>query len=218
VSSFDWDVIARSWPFLAEGMALSAVLVAVATAGGLVLGFGLALMRLSSRPLLAAPAAGYVTLIRSVPLVLVLFWFYFLVPLAIGRPIGSLVSALIAFVLFEAAFYCEIIRAGIGSVRAGQTEAALATGMRRGQTLRLIVMPQALRAMTPLLLNQIIIVFQDTSLVYVVALRDFMTAASVVAARDGRPTEMYTLVAVVYLAICFSLSQAVDRYRKERLR
>ena len=218
MSNFDWGVIARSWPFLAEGMALSALLVAVATAGGLVLGFALALMRLSSRPLIAAPAAGYVTLMRSVPLVLVLFWFYFLVPLAIGRPIGSLVSALIAFVLFEAAFYCEIIRAGIGSVRAGQTEAALATGMRRGQALRLIVLPQALRAMTPLLLNQIIIVFQDTSLVYVVALRDFMTAASVVAARDGRPTEMYTLVAVVYLAICFSLSQAVDRYRKARVR
>ncbi len=218
MSSFDWSVIARSWPFLAEGMALSALLVAVATAGGLVLGFGLALMRLSSRPLIAAPAVGYVTLMRSVPLVLVLFWFYFLVPLAIGRPIGSLVSALIAFVLFEAAFYCEIIRAGIGSVRAGQTAAALAAGMRRGQALRLIVLPQALRAMTPLLLNQIIIVFQDTSLVYVVALRDFMTAASVVAARDGRPTEMYTLVAVVYLAICFSLSQVVDRYRRGRLR
>jgi glutamate/aspartate transport system permease protein len=217
VSNFDWGVIARSWPFLAEGMALSALLVAVATAGGLVLGFGLALMRLSERSLIAAPAAGYVTLMRSVPLVLVLFWFYFLVPLAIGRPIGSLVSALVAFVLFEAAFYCEIIRAGIGSVRAGQAEAALATGMRRGQALRLIVLPQAFRAMTPLLLNQIIIVFQDTSLVYVVALRDFMTAASVVAARDGRPTEMYTLVAVIYLAICFSLSQAVDRYRSSRL-
>jgi glutamate/aspartate transport system permease protein len=217
VSNFDWNVIARSWPFLAEGMALSALLVAVATAGGLVIGFALALMRLSSRPLIAAPAAGYVTLMRSVPLVLVLFWFYFLVPLAIGRPIGALVSALIAFVLFEAAFYCEIIRAGIGSVRAGQTEAALASGMRRGQALRLIVMPQALRAMTPLLLNQIIIVFQDTSLVYVVALRDFMTAASVVAARDGRPTEMYTLVAVAYLAICFSLSKAVDFYRRGRV-
>jgi glutamate/aspartate transport system permease protein len=217
VIDFDWGVIARSWPFLAEGMALSALLVAVATAGGLVLGFGLALMRLSDRPLIAAPAAGYVTLMRSVPLVLVLFWFYFLVPLAIGRPIGSLVSALIAFVLFEAAFYCEIIRAGIGSVRAGQTQAALATGMRRGQALRLIVLPQAFRAMTPLLLNQIIIVFQDTSLVYVVALRDFMTAASVVAARDGRPTEMYTLVAVVYLAICFSLSKTVDHYRRGRV-
>jgi glutamate/aspartate transport system permease protein len=218
MSSFDWGVIARSWQFLAEGMALSTLLVAVATAGGIVLGFGLALMRLSNRPFIAAPATGYVTLMRSLPLVLVLFWFYFLVPLAIGRPIGSLASALIAFVLFEAAFYCEIIRAGIGSIRSGQTDAALATGMRRSQALRLVVMPQALRAMTPLLLNQVIIVFQDTSLVYVVALRDFMTAASVVASRDGRPTEMYTLVAVVYLVICFSLSKVVDRYHRGRLR
>ncbi|MDQ6638700.1 MAG: amino acid ABC transporter permease [Pseudomonadota bacterium] len=216
MSDFDWSVIARSWPFLAEGMALSALLVAVATAGGLAFGFGLALMRRSDHAFIAAPAAAYVTVMRTVPLILVLFWFYFLVPLVIGRPVGSLASALIAFVLFEAAFYCEIIRAGIGSVRAGQTEAALATGMRRWQVLRHVVLPQGLRAMTPLLLNQVIIVFQDTSLVYVVALRDFMTTASVVAARDGRPTEMYTLVAVVYLAICFSLSKAVERYRKGR--
>jgi len=216
VSDFDWGVIARSWPFLAEGMALSALLVAVATAGGLVLGFGLALMRRSRHALVAAPATAYVTVMRTVPLILVLFWFYFLVPLVIGRPVGSLASALIAFVLFEAAFYCEIIRSAIGSVRAGQTEAALATGMKRWQVMRYVVLPQGLKAMTPLLLNQIIIVFQDTSLVYVVALRDFMTTASVVAARDGRPTEMYTLVAVVYLAICFSLAKAVDHYAKAR--
>ena len=216
MSDFDWGVIARSWPFLAEGMALSALLVAVATAGGLVFGFGLALMRRSRHVLIAAPATAYVTVMRSVPLILVLFWFYFLVPLVIGRPVGSLAAALIAFVLFEAAFYCEIIRAGMSSVRAGQVEAALATGMRPWQVMRLIIMPQGLRAMTPLLLNQIIIVFQDTSLVYVVALRDFMTTASVVAARDGRPTEMYTLVAVVYLVICYSLSKAVDRYGKAR--
>jgi glutamate/aspartate transport system permease protein len=216
VSDFDWGVIARSWPFLAEGMALSALLVAVATAGGLVLGFGLALMRRSRHALVAAPAAAYVTVMRTVPLILVLFWFYFLVPLVIGRPVGSLASALIAFVLFEAAFYCEIIRSAIGSVRAGQTEAALATGMKRWQVMRYVVLPQGLKAMTPLLLNQVIIVFQDTSLVYVVALRDFMTTASVVASRDGRPTEMYTLVAVVYLAICFSLAKAVERYGKAR--
>ncbi len=218
MSDFDWGVIARSWPFLAEGMALSALLVAVATAGGLVLGFGLALMRRSRHALVAAPAAAYVTVMRTVPLILVLFWFYFLVPLVIGRPVGSLASALIAFVLFEAAFYCEIIRSAIGSVRAGQTEAALATGMKRWQVMRYVVLPQGLKAMTPLLLNQVIIVFQDTSLVYVVALRDFMTTASVVAARDGRPTEMYTLVAVVYLAICFSLAKAVERYGKARAR
>jgi glutamate/aspartate transport system permease protein len=216
VSDFDWSVIARSWPFLAEGMALSALLVAVATVGGLVLGFGLALMRRSRHAFVSAPATAYVTVMRTVPLILVLFWFYFLVPLVIGRPVGSLASALIAFVLFEAAFYCEIIRSAIGSVRAGQTEAALATGMKRWQVMRYIVLPQGLKAMTPLLLNQIIIVFQDTSLVYVVALRDFMTTASVVAARDGRPTEMYTLVAVVYLAICFSLAKAVDHYQKAR--
>jgi glutamate/aspartate transport system permease protein len=216
VSDFDWGVIARSWPFLAEGMALSALLVAVATAGGLVLGFGLALMRRSRHPLVAAPAAGYVTVMRTVPLILVLFWFYFLVPLVIGRPVGSLGSALIAFVLFEAAFYCEIIRSAIGSVPAGQTYAALATGMKRWQVMRYVVLPQGLKAMTPLLLNQVIIVFQDTSLVYVVALRDFMTTASVVASRDGRPTEMYTLVAVVYLAICFSLAKVVERLGKRR--
>ena len=216
MSDFDWSVIGRSWPFLAEGMALSALLVAVATAGGLVLGFGLALMRRSRHALVAAPATAYVTVMRTVPLILVLFWFYFLVPLVIGRPVGSLASALIAFVLFEAAFYCEIIRSAIGSVRAGQTEAALATGMKRWQVMRYVVLPQGLKAMTPLLLNQVIIVFQDTSLVYVVALRDFMTTASVVASRDGRPTEMYTLVAVVYLAICFSLAKAVERYGKAR--
>jgi glutamate/aspartate transport system permease protein len=216
VSDFDWGVIARSWPFLAEGMALSALLVAVATAGGLVLGFGLALMRRSRHALVATTAAAYVTVMRTVPLILVLFWFYFLVPLVIGRPVGSLSSALIAFVLFEAAFYCEIVRSAIGSVRAGQTEAALATGMKRSQVMRYVVLPQGLKAMTPLLLNQVIIVFQDTSLVYVVALRDFMTTASVVAARDGRPTEMYTLVAVVYLAICFSLAKAVEHFTRVR--
>ena len=216
MSDFDWGVIVRSWPFLAEGMALSALLVAVATAGGLVLGFGLALMRRSRHAIVAAPAAAYVTVMRTVPLILVLFWFYFLVPLVIGRPVGSLASALIAFVLFEAAFYCEIVRSAIGSVRAGQTEAALATGMKPWQAMRYIVLPQGIRAMTPLLLNQVIIVFQDTSLVYVVALRDFMTTASVVASRDGRPTEMYTLVAVIYLAICFSLAKAVESLARRR--
>jgi glutamate/aspartate transport system permease protein len=216
VSDFDWGVIARSSGFLAEGMALSALLVLVATLGGLVVGFGLALMRLSTHRLISVPAAAYVTVMRSLPLVLVLFWFYFLIPLAIGRPVGSLTAALIAFVLFEAAFYCEIVRAGIASVRAGQSDAGLATGLRRWQVMRLIVMPQALRAMGPLILNQIVIVFQDTSLVYVVSLHDFLTAASVIASRDGRATEMYSLVAVVYLVICLSVTKLAEFHRGRR--
>ena len=216
MSDFDWGVIARSSGFLAEGMALSALLVLVATLGGLIVGFGLALMRLSPRPLLSVPATAYVAVMRSLPLVLVLFWFYFLVPLAIGRPVGSLASALIAFVLFEAAFYCEIIRAGIESVRSGQSDAGLATGLRRWQVLRLIVIPQAIRAMADEKGSPFFINAQDTSLVYVVSLHDFLTAASVVASRDGRPTEMYTLVAAVYLAICLTVTKLADFYRKGR--
>jgi glutamate/aspartate transport system permease protein len=213
MSGFDWSEITRNGQYLGQGMLLSLLLVAVATAGGMLLGFGLALMRISRHRAVASIATAYVTVMRCVPLILVLFWFYFLVPLVIGHPIGSLVSALIAFVMFEAAFYCEIVRAGILSVRPGQTEAGLATGMRRWQALRLIIIPQAVRAMVPLLLNQIIIVFQDTSLVYVVALTDFMTAASVLAQRDGRPTEVYTFVAIVYLVICFTLSKGVAHYK-----
>lgn len=213
MNGFAWSEITQNLGYLGGGMLLSLLLVAVATAGGLLLGFGLALMRISRRRTLTALSVAYVTVMRCVPLILVLFWFYFLVPLVIGRPVGPLASALIAFVLFEAAFYCEIIRAGIASVRPGQAEAGLATGMRRWQTLRLIVIPQALRAMVPLLLNQIIIVFQDTSLVYVVALTDFMTASSVIAQRDSRPTEMYAFAAVVYLVICFTLSKGVAFYK-----
>jgi glutamate/aspartate transport system permease protein len=195
-------------------MALSALLVAVGSIGGLILGSGLALMRLSRHAALSAPAAAYVTAVRAVPLILVLFWFYFLMPLLTGRPIGALFSALTAFVLFEAAFYCEIIRAGINAVPPGQSQAAEAAGMRRWQVLRLVVLPQAVAAMVPLLLNQVIILFQDTSLVYVVALRDFMTSASVIAGRDDRPVEMYVFVAVVYFVLCFAGSLLAGRGRE----
>ena len=214
MTDFDVAVIVRNLGFLGEGMLLSLLLVLVATVGGTVLGFGLCLLRLYGPAPLAAIAAGYVAVMRSVPLILVLFWFYFLMPLALGRPVGNLASALIAFVLFEAAFYCEILRAGIGGVAPGQGQAALASGLRPWQALRLVLLPQAMRAMVPVFLNQVIIVFQDTSLVYVVSLRDFLTAASVVASRDGRPLEMYSFVAVVYLVICLAGSMAVQATRR----
>jgi glutamate/aspartate transport system permease protein len=154
-------------------------------------------------------AGFYVNTFRSLPLILVLFWFYFLMPLAVGRPIGALPSAVTAFILFEAAYFCEIIRAGMASVPSGQVFAAKATGMTNLQVLRFIVLPQAFRAMTPVMLTQSIVMFQDTSLVYVITLRDFMTAASVVANRDGRVIELYCFAAVVYFAICFAASLAV---------
>ncbi|HEX6142132.1 MAG TPA: amino acid ABC transporter permease [Geminicoccaceae bacterium] len=213
-ADFDFGVIVRALPFLLEGMQLSLLLTALAVAGGVVLGTLLALLRLAPVRPLAWLAAIYVNSFRSVPLILVIFWFYFLVPLALGRPVGGFASALIAFTLFEAAYYCEIIRAGIQSVPEGQTMAGRAIGLTPFQVYRYVTLPQAFRNMLPVLLTQGIILFQDTSLVYVVALRDFMTAASVVATRDGRLVEMYTFAAVVYFVICFAASRLVRRLQR----
>src|SRR5262245_25032439 len=220
LGSFDWDVIQRSLPYLfREGMTFTLTLTALAMVLGIVLGTLLAMMRLSSLPVLPLAAGGYVNLMRSVPLVLVLFWFYFLVPYIGGwvlrqhQPVkvGRLPSAGIPFTLFEAAYYCEIMRAGIQSIPRGQVWAGYALGLNYWQAMRYVVLPQAFRNMLPVLLTQTIILFQDTSLVYVLSITDFLGAASKVAQRDGRLVEMYLFVAVVYFIISAALSQRVRR-------
>jgi glutamate/aspartate transport system permease protein len=220
-TGFDFDVIQRSLPYLWQGMVFSLGLTGLAMLGGIVLGTLLALMRLSSFRIVSLPASGYVNLLRSTPLILVIFWFYFLVPIAMkwitGDPyttgIGPFYSALIAFTMFEAAYYCEIIRAGIQSVPRGQVHAANALGLGYRQTMGNVVLPQAFRNMIPILLTQGIILFQDTSLVYVVGLTDFMGAATKVAQRDGRLVEMYLFAALVYFILCFAASYGVKRLR-----
>ncbi len=217
-SDFDFGVIARSLPYLIyDGLTFTLFLTALATVGGLVIGTLLAMMRLSGVRALALPAAGYVNLMRSLPLVLVIFWFYFLFPYvaqwATGSarpiPIGAFTSALVTFTLFEAAYFSEIMRAGIGSVPRGQPAAGQALGMTYWQVMGYIVLPQAFRNMLPVILTQTIILFQDTSLVYVVSLPDFLGAASKVAQRDGRLVEMYCFAALVYFAISFAASRLV---------
>jgi glutamate/aspartate transport system permease protein len=162
-------------------------------------------------------AAIYVNFFRSLPLILVIFWFYFLVPLVIGEAVGGFQSALIAFTLFEAAYYSEIMRAGLSSVSRGQINAGFALGFTWRQNMQFVILPQAFRNMLPVLVTQGIILFQDTSLVYVVALRDFMTAASVVATREGRLIELYVFAAVVYFVICFAGSLFVRRLQKRKV-
>jgi len=218
MSDFDFLVIARSLGFLGEGMLLSLGLAALAIVGGILCGALLALLRLSRFKPLALAAAAYVNLFRSVPLILVIFWIYFMVPLAAGRPVGPFYSALIAFVLFETAYYCEIIRAGIQSIPRGQLQAALASGLTRAQGMRHVVLPQAFRNMVPILVTQCIILFQDTSLVYVVTLRDFMTSATIIANRDLRIVELYVFAAFVYLVICASGSLLVRRLQRRLAR
>jgi glutamate/aspartate transport system permease protein len=198
-------------------MAFTLRLTLSAAAGGIVLGTLIAMLRLSGFRLLSALAAGYVNFLRSLPLVLVIFWFYFLIPWvgqwATGAdrpiPVGAFLSALITFTLFEAAYYAEIMRAGIQSIRKGQVAAGYALGMTYWQVMGYVVLPQAFRNMAPVLLTQTIILFQDTSLVYVISVTDFLGAASKVANRDFRPVEMYMFVAVVYFAISFTLSSLV---------
>ena len=201
---FDTNVILENLHFLIEGMQLTLLLTLAAICGGLVLGTLLALARLSGFWPLSLVSSTYVNFFRSMPLILVIFWFYFLVPLILGQPVGGYYSVLIAFVLFEAAYYCEIIRAGIQSVSKGQVYAGQAVGLNYFQNMCYIVLPQAFRNMIPVLLTQAIILFQDTSLVYVVGVKDFLVSADLVANRENRIFEMFTTVACVYLIICLS--------------
>jgi glutamate/aspartate transport system permease protein len=202
--NFDLDVIVRWAPILAAGMGLSLMLTGMAIVGGILIGTVLAMMRLSTNRLLSWTAGFYVNFLRSIPLILVIFWFYFAVPIIIGRPVGSFYSVLVAFTIFEAAYYCEIIRAGIMSVARGQRFAGQAIGLTPFQVARRVILPQAMRNMIPVLVTRSIIMFQDTSLVYVVGLRDFMTATDIVATRENRIVEMYLFAAAVYLVICLA--------------
>jgi glutamate/aspartate transport system permease protein len=214
---FDWSSIPGALPLLLKGMLITFEVTMTAIVVGIVWGTLLAVARLGHNRVLAYLATAYVNLFRSVPLVMVILWFYLIVPQGLkaifGQNMGDirLTSALVAFALFEAAYYSEIIRAGIQSVAKGQVSAGLALGLTSGQTMRLIVLPQAFRNMTPLLLTQAIILFQDTSLVYVIGLSDFFGTAYKVGDRDGRLVELLLFAGLIYFVICFSASQLVKR-------
>lgn len=201
--------------FVAKGFFFSIQLTLVAMVGGIVLGTALALMRLSGKPWLEKPAAAYVNTMRSIPLVMVILWFFLLIPLLLGKPLGAESSAMITFTLFEAAYYSEIMRAGIQSVPRGQVHAGYAVGMTYGQTMQLIVLPQAFRNMLPVLLTQTIILFQDTSLVYAIGAYDLLKGFEIAGKNFNRPVETYLVATVVYFVICFGLSMFVRRLQQK---
>lgn len=219
---FDWSSVMPSMPFLLDGLIITAKITITAVIVGILWGTVLAMMRLSSVKIVSWFAALYVNTFRSVPLVMVLLWFYLIVPNLVQNVLGispktdiRLISAMVAFSLFEAAYYAEIIRAGIQSVSRGQTSASLALGMTKMQTMRLVILPQAFRAMIPLLLTQGIVLFQDTSLVYVLSLTDFFRTASNIGKRDGTELEMVLFAGAVYFVISFAASMLVN-YLKRR--
>ena len=211
-SFYNWDVINN---FILKGIGFSLTLTVVATIGGIFFGTLLALMRLSGKKVLIAPATFYVNGMRSIPLVMVILWFFLLVPFMIGRPIGAEVSAYVTFIAFEAAYFSEIMRAGIQSISRGQVNAGMAVGMTYGQNMRLVILPQAFRNMLPVLLTQTIVLFQDTSLVYAIGAYDMLKGFETAGKNYGRPIEAYLLAAVIYFIICFALSYSVKRLHKK---
>ena len=222
MADLDFNVIARTWPYLLSGLQYTIQLTAIATIGGIVFGTLLAMARLSSFKPLSLLAAGYVNLMRSIPLLLVIFWFYFLVPVIVQAitgseypiQIGADRSAYITFIMFEAAYFAEIMRAGIQSISKGQVNAGYALGFTYFQSMRLVILPQAFRNMLPILLTQTIVLFQDVSLVSLLNVTDFVGASVKIAQRDSRVVELYLFVAIVYFTLSFTLSALVKRLQK----
>ena len=211
-SFYNWDLITS---YVLKGLYFSLFLTVVATAGGIFFGTLLALVRLSGKKWLDIPAAFYVNGMRSAPLVMVILGFFLLVPFVIGRPIGAELSAIITFIAFEAAYFSEIMRAGIQSIPRGQVHAGQAVGMTYGQNMKLVILPQAFRNMLPVLMTQTIILFQDTSLVYAIGAYDLLKGFETAGKNFGRPEEAYLLAAVVYFVICYALSYMVKRLHKK---
>jgi glutamate/aspartate transport system permease protein len=214
MGEFDFNVWGPSLPFIRDGLLFTLRLTLIAMTGGIVLGTLLALARLSPIAPLSWLAGAYVDTMRSIPLVMVILWFFLVIPFLTGTPVGAETSAIITFTAFEAAYFCEIMRSGIQSVPRGQVWAAQALGLTQAQTMIHVVLPQALRNMLPVLLTQTIVLFQDTSLVYAIGAKDLLKAADVVGKNYNRPVEMIVLSALIYFAICFSLSLAVRQLQK----
>ena len=216
----NWPVISS---FILKGFLFSVQLTLIAMVGGIALGTLIALMRLSGKPWLVMPAAAYVNTLRSIPLVMVILWCFLLIPGGFygaiagdfGRNHRTEISAIVTFTIFEAAYYSEIMRAGIQSVSRGQVYAGYAVGMTYPQCMKLIVLPQAFRNMLPVLLTQTVILFQDTSLVYAIGAYDLLKGFEVAGKNFNRPVETYLVAAVVYFVICFSLSMLVRQLQKK---
>ncbi len=212
LSFYNWALFTS---YLQKGLIFSIQLTVIATVGVIIVGTVLALMRLSGKPWLVMPATIYVNTMRSIPLVMVILWFFLLIPLMIGKPLGVNLSAIITFIAFEAAFFSEIVRAGIQSIPRGQVYAGQALGMSYAQNMRLVVLPQAFRNMIPVFMTQTIILFQDTSLVYAIGAYDLLKGFEIAGKNFGRPIETYLLAAVTYFLICFTLSRIVRRIQQK---
>ena len=210
----DWTIIVRNWPVLLSGFVNTLKLAVLAIGASFVLGVVAGALRLSRSPYLHYPAVLYIEVIRGVPLIMVIFWFYFLAPILAGRPLDDFTSALIAFIVFEAAYLAEIVRAGIQSVSLGQVQAAISTGLTHRQSMRHVILPQAIRNMIPALVTRFIVLFMDTSLAYIIGYRELTRVARIIAEREFRAFEVYTFIAIVYFVCTYAMSLVAQRVER----
>lgn len=210
----DWTIIARNWPVLLSGFVNTLKLAVLAIGASFVLGVLAGALRLSRSPYLHYPAVLYIEIIRGVPLIMVIFWFYFLAPILAGRPLDNFTSALIAFIVFEAAYLAEIVRAGIQSVPLGQVQAAISTGLTHRQAMGHVILPQAIRNMIPALVTRFIVLFMDTSLAYIIGYRELTRVARIIAEREFRAFEVYTFIAIVYFVCTYAMSLVAQRLER----
>ena len=218
----DFGVIVSNFKFLilqgllgVGGFAGGTLRLAIpAIALGFVLGIFIGIGRLARSRWISLPATLYVEFFRGVPLVMVIFWIWFIVPQLLRRPIPEFGVALTAFVIFEAAYFGEIVRAGIQSVPRGQVEAATAVGLTAAQTMRFVVLPQAIRNMVPALVTQMIVLFKDTSLASIIGYMDLTKAAQIVNNREIKPFELYLFIAIVYFIFTYSMSRCARRFER----
>jgi His/Glu/Gln/Arg/opine family amino acid ABC transporter permease subunit len=210
----DWTIIVRNWPVLLSGFVNTLKLAVLAIGASFLLGVVAGALRLSRSPYLHYPAVLYIEVIRGVPLIMVIFWFYFLAPILAGRPLDNFTSALIAFIVFEAAYLAEIVRAGIQSVPLGQVQAAISTGLTHRRAMRHVILPQAIRNMIPALVTRFIVLFMDTSLAYIIGYRELTRVARIIAEREFRAFEVYTFIAVVYFVCTYAMSLVAVRLER----
>lgn len=214
----DWSVLTANWRLLLAGFANTLKLAVLAIGFSFLLGVVAGALRLARSPLLHYPAVIYIEFIRGVPLIMVIFWFYFVSPIIAGRPLDNFTSALIAFIVFEGAYLAEIVRAGIQSVAVGQVQAAVSTGLTPVQAMRHVILPQAIRNMVPALVTRFIVLFMDTSLAYIIGYRELTRVARIIAEREFRAFEVYTFIAVVYFVCTFAMSLVARRYERRLAR
>jgi len=174
----------------------------------------LALGRLSRYKIIYYPVSIYINILRSSPLLMVMFWTYYTAPMLLGGNVNALYAAMIALTAFEAAYFAEFIRSGLQSVRANQRMAGLATGLKSRQVTFYIVWPQAIKRMLPSLLTQSIIAFQDSTLASIIGVREVVRTTAIINAREVKPIMMYSMLAVIYLILCFCLSRLVKHIEK----